>query len=447
MISDRPLERVVLLVDLALLLVSLLAAHGLRATLAAVLPGLKPVVPAEMYAHLLLVFVPTWALCAERVGLHLVTTVTGPPLGLLRALVWAQAWGALAIALILVLAQVELNRSLIAAFLVVSTLILLAGKYAERAWLESHHGRALVLLLGRERGGRPGELERDRGRRVEVLGEWTPEALHERLRRGGVDEVVVGPVVPRPAVRPLLEVCDEVAVPVYVAVERLDLGLRPPRAEVIGRTLYLAYHRLEPDRPALFVKALLDRSVGAAAALLALPLALGIAVLVKLTSPGPVLFVQRRGGRFGRPFSMLKFRTMRVGAEAEREGLLAANEMDGPVFKIRDDPRVTALGRLLRRASLDELPQLWNVAAGHMSLVGPRPLPLVETESLTGSHRRRLGMRPGLTCLWQVGGRSQLGFREWMALDLEYVDNWSLGLDLAILLRTIPALLSGRGAR
>jgi lipopolysaccharide/colanic/teichoic acid biosynthesis glycosyltransferase len=144
---------------------------------------------------------------------------------------------------------------------------------------------------------------------------------------------------------------------------------------------------------------------------------------------------------------MLKFRTMRVGAEAERAALLALNEMDGPVFKLTNDPRVTRFGRLLRRFSLDELPQLLNVVAGQMSLVGPRPLPVEETAALTGEHRRRLSMRPGLTCLWQVGGRSDLAFKEWMALDLDYVDRWSLGLDVAILLRTIPAILKGRGAR
>jgi lipopolysaccharide/colanic/teichoic acid biosynthesis glycosyltransferase len=145
---------------------------------------------------------------------------------------------------------------------------------------------------------------------------------------------------------------------------------------------------------------------------------------------------------------MGKFRTMRLGADRERttpEGLNALEVSSG--LKRMKDPRVTRFGHVLRKSSLDELPQLFNVLAGHMSLVGPRPLPLDETESLSGRYRRRLSMRPGLTCLWQVSGRSDLSFAERMALDLEYVDRWSLGLDLAILLRTIPAIISGRGAR
>jgi lipopolysaccharide/colanic/teichoic acid biosynthesis glycosyltransferase len=167
---------------------------------------------------------------------------------------------------------------------------------------------------------------------------------------------------------------------------------------------------------------------------------------VAATLGSPVFFVQRRGGLNGHPFPMIKFRTMRPGAEMERDELLESNEQEGPVFKMAKDPRVTRLGRILRRTSLDELPQLFNVLAGQMSLAGPRPLPTREAEKLPGAARRRLSMKPGLTCLWQVNGRSTLSFAEWMRLDLEYVDRWSLTLDFAILLRTIPAVISGRGA-
>jgi lipopolysaccharide/colanic/teichoic acid biosynthesis glycosyltransferase len=143
---------------------------------------------------------------------------------------------------------------------------------------------------------------------------------------------------------------------------------------------------------------------------------------------------------------MYKFRTMIEGAEQMRDQLAHLNEMGGPVFKIADDPRLTAVGRFLRRTSLDELPQLWNVLKGEMSLVGPRPLPVYEASRIKGAQRRRLAMRPGLTGLWQVSGRNTVDFDGWMQLDLLYVDRWSLGLDLKILLRTIPVVLRGEGA-
>ncbi len=446
MTRDRPLEIAVLLQDLLVVLVSLAVASVAREGLRLVVPGLKPPPPAGDYVHLLLLFLPAWSLGAERHGLHRVPALTGPLLELLRRLLLTQAWGVMAIALILVASQVPLNRSLIALFLVISTLLLAVAKMMQRRWVERHHGRALALVMGARRGGRPGELEQLRGRQVEVLEEWTAEALRERLRRGGVDEVVVAPVVPREAVPALVEAGEEAGVPVLVAAERLAAGIRPPTAEVVGRTLYLLYERQQLGQPALLLKAVLDRVMAALALIVTLPLMLAVAALVKLTSRGPIFFVQRRGGLNGHSFPMLKFRTMRPGAETERAALLAANEMDGPVFKIKNDPRVTAVGAFLRRTSLDELPQLANVLVGQMSLVGPRPLPLVETEALRGRDRRRLSMRPGITGLWQVSGRSDVKFEDWMALDLEYVDHWSLGLDLAILLRTLPALVSRRGA-
>jgi exopolysaccharide biosynthesis polyprenyl glycosylphosphotransferase len=445
--GDRSWERVVLLQDLVLITLSLFAAGWLRAPLVGVLPGVRPLVPVNEYIHLLLVFLPAWALGAERHRLHRPETMTGPALEWLRRLLQTQAWGALALALILVAAQAPLNRSLIGLFLLLSTLVLALAKIPQARWVARTHGRAQALVLGLRRGGRPGEIELVRGRGVEVLEEWTPEALRRRLQEGGVDEVVVGPIVPRDRVLPLLRACDDAGVPALVAVERLDEGLRPPVAERIGRSVYLSYQRTEPDRPALLAKAVMDRVGAAVGLLLTAPLFLAAAAAIKLGSRGPVFFVQQRGGLNGHPFPMIKFRTMREGAEAERAALLDANEMDGPVFKIADDPRVTRVGALLRRTSLDELPQLINVLLGQMSLVGPRPLPVMETRELQGSHRRRLSMKPGLTCLWQVSGRNDLAFPQWMALDLEYVDHWSFGLDLAIVLRTIPALLTARGAR
>lgn len=179
-------------------------------------------------------------------------------------------------------------------------------------------------------------------------------------------------------------------------------------------------------------------------ALLALPMAI-VALLIRLTSPGPVLFRQLRSGLNGAPFTIYKFRTMGTNAEQIKHELAAMNEMSGPVFKITGDPRITPIGRWLRKFSIDELPQLVNVVRGEMSLVGPRPLPVDEIKRISDpAHRRRLSVRPGITCLWQVSGRNQiLDFKDWVRLDLEYIDNWSLWLDFKILLRTIPAVFVG----
>jgi exopolysaccharide biosynthesis polyprenyl glycosylphosphotransferase len=179
------------------------------------------------------------------------------------------------------------------------------------------------------------------------------------------------------------------------------------------------------------------------------PVFLATALLIKLTSPGPVLFRQMRSGLNGSPFTIYKFRTMVTNAEQLKHELEAMNEMRGPVFKVTDDPRITPVGKWLRRFSLDELPQLLNVLRGEMSLVGPRPLPVDEVKRFNDlAHRRRLSVKPGLTCLWQVSGRSQItDFRDWVRLDLEYIDNWSLWLDFKILLRTLPAVFRATGAK
>jgi exopolysaccharide biosynthesis polyprenyl glycosylphosphotransferase len=174
-----------------------------------------------------------------------------------------------------------------------------------------------------------------------------------------------------------------------------------------------------------------------------------VAIAIKLTSPGPVFFRQQRSGRNGAPFTLYKFRTMVSNAEQFKHELEAMNEMTGPVFKVTNDPRVTPLGKFLRKYSLDELPQLFNVLRGEMSLVGPRPLPVDEVKRFNDlAHRRRLSVKPGLTCLWQVNGRNQItDFKDWVRLDLEYIDNWSFWLDIKILLLTLPAVLRGTGAK
>ena len=187
--------------------------------------------------------------------------------------------------------------------------------------------------------------------------------------------------------------------------------------------------------------------IGATVGLILLtPIIFLVAVLVVLTSPGPPFFKQRRVGRGGRDFVFYKFRSMQVSAEELLHEIMDHNEVDGPVFKIKDDPRITEVGRFLRRFSIDELPQLWNVLRGDMSLVGPRPPLPEEVAQYSDWERQRLLVKPGITCIWQVSGRSTLDFETWVSMDLEYIRTWRPWLDLVLIARTVPAVLSGRGA-
>jgi exopolysaccharide biosynthesis polyprenyl glycosylphosphotransferase len=243
-----------------------------------------------------------------------------------------------------------------------------------------------------------------------------------------------------------LETCESLGVDTRVLVD----FYRPTHAHAFVEELFaLPFYGFSPSltrQGAFLVKRLMDVAVASVLLVVTAPIFLAVAVAIALTSPGPVFFGQQRAGFHGRRFFMYKFRTMVSGAEEIRDQVLHLNEMSGPVFKAADDPRLTPVGRLLRRTSLDELPQLVNVIKGEMSLVGPRPLPLYEASRIKGAQRRRLALRPGITGLWQVSGRNMVDFEEWMAMDLRYVDQWSLLVDLAILVRTIPTVLSGKGA-
>jgi exopolysaccharide biosynthesis polyprenyl glycosylphosphotransferase len=226
-------------------------------------------------------------------------------------------------------------------------------------------------------------------------------------------------------------------------------GLKTARShagEFNGHHYITSYPGIRDTWP-MMVKRAVDITGSILLRLLLAPLFLVVSLLIKLTSHGPVFFLQERVGYNKRRFLIYKFRTMHPGAEEMLASLESLNEVSGPVFKIKNDPRVTSLGKFLRRASIDELPQLINVLAADMSLVGPRPLPVRDYQGFNKDwQRRRFSVRPGITCLWQVNGRSSITFEEWMKLDLQYMDEWSLWLDLKILARTIPAVLKGSGA-
>jgi exopolysaccharide biosynthesis polyprenyl glycosylphosphotransferase len=241
--------------------------------------------------------------------------------------------------------------------------------------------------------------------------------------------------------------CEELGIRTRVAMNIFQNRVARLELEELEGVPFLTFTTTPSNEAQLALKRALDVAVSLLLLALAGPV-IGIAALaIRMTSPGSVLFKQKRIGLNGRTFTLYKFRTMIEDAHARLEEVAHLNEMNGPAFKAKDDPRVTPVGRWLRRFSLDEIPQFWNVLKGDMSLVGPRPPIPEEVASYHRWHRRRLSMKPGLTCLWQVSGRNEIqDFDRWMKLDLQYIDNWSPSLDLKILLRTIPAVLSGKGA-
>lgn len=240
--------------------------------------------------------------------------------------------------------------------------------------------------------------------------------------------------------------CEELGIRTRVAMNFFQNRIARMEIEELEGVPFLTFTTTPSNETQLALKRALDVSVSLLLLALAAPVILLVTALIRITSPGSVLFKQQRIGLNGRLFTLYKFRTMIEDAQERKNEVEHLNEMTGPVFKAKDDPRITPVGRLLRKFSLDELPQLWNVLKGDMSLVGPRPPIPEEVESYHRWHRRRLSMKPGLTCLWQISGRNNVDFERWMQLDLQYIDNWSPGLDLKILLRTIPAVLSGKGA-
>jgi exopolysaccharide biosynthesis polyprenyl glycosylphosphotransferase len=276
---------------------------------------------------------------------------------------------------------------------------------------------------------------------------YTLNQLPELLRRHVIDEVIFA--VGRDELEKLEEtflLCEEEGVKTRVLLSFFPHVLSKVYLEKLGEMPLLTFTTTPENEYGLLLKRVTDLVMAVVLLVVLSPFFLLLAVLIKLTSKGPVFYRQTRCGLGGRKFTVYKFRSMRADADLLREELAALNEMDGPVFKIKDDPRCTPAGRFMRKFSLDELPQLVNVLKGNMSFVGPRPPLPEEVERYERWQRRRLRMQPGLTCLWALEGRNQLNFRRWMELDLEYIDNWSPTLDWKILLKTMPVVLLGRGA-
>lgn len=456
-----------LLADGAVLAVSFLAAYALRILLNR--PLARNVGPLSYYLWLLGVIVPVWiGLLAGLGGYGLGWTARS------RSWLAARVSGVgllMLTAALFFVQESDINRSLLLLFAVVSALGLVAERELILRWLRrrrdggwSHVAlvvgtdeRAARLIAALRRYPEAGWLVRGclgvdptgAARSVEgvpVIG--TLQDLPGLLQGDDVvDEVFFAvPADHLDRLADVLEACENLGVDVRVLVDLY----RPAHARPFVEELFtLPFYGVSPAltrQGALAVKRAVD--LAGAGLLLALlcPLLLAVVLLIRVSSRGPAIFRQARTGFHGRMFEMYKFRTMVADAERRRDEVLPLNEIHGPVFKAADDPRRTRLGRVLRRFSIDELPQLVNVVKGEMSLVGPRPLPCYEASVIKGAQRRRLAMRPGMTGLWQTNGRSTVNFDEWMRMDLEYVDRWSLGLDALLLARTIPSVLRGTGA-
>jgi exopolysaccharide biosynthesis polyprenyl glycosylphosphotransferase len=280
----------------------------------------------------------------------------------------------------------------------------------------------------------------------EVLG--TASDLEEILKKHVVNEVYLASNRDphRNEMQADISVLERFGIPFAVPACGFRFGRARPEHEHAVADGYVHYFSVRRKPVQQAIKRAFDIFASSIALALLSPLMITVAALIKLTSRGPVLFKQHRVGLHGRVFHMLKFRSMVANAEELKARLIAMNEQQGPVFKMRRDPRITAVGRFIRKYSIDELPQLINVLRGEMSIVGPRPPIPAEVDKYEAWQRRRLSVRPGLTCVWQVSGRNQISFEEWMYLDMQYIDHWSLAQDFHLILKTVPVVLSGRGA-
>jgi exopolysaccharide biosynthesis polyprenyl glycosylphosphotransferase len=357
--------------------------------------------------------------------------------------------------------QIDISRVALGIFYVMSVGLLTLRSFLFLLWLRQRgarvHLRQYILLCGREEDRK---TWKDRfmaqpGKNFEIRAEFDLssdglkrfiDTLHDEM----IDIVVFSlheTILPQ--VREALLACEAEGVEAWISADFIQTLFTHVQFDQFAGQPLLIYRTAPTISYGLVAKRVMD-VICASALLMAAsgPMAVG-ALIIRLTSPGPIIFSQARSGLHGRPFRMYKFRSMVTNAEQARAELESMNEMTGPVFKLKNDPRVTPFGRWMRKTSFDELPQLWNILRGEMSLVGPRPLPLYETASFVDlTQRRRMSMRPGLTCLWQVRGRNEItDFKDWVRLDLEYIDRWSLWLDISILARTIPVVLRGSGAK
>jgi exopolysaccharide biosynthesis polyprenyl glycosylphosphotransferase len=462
----RPLRGLVLALDALLVVGALALAGGLHAALRGHVAWLKEPPRFEEYALIVYLSVPLWLVLIAMLGLHRVFEREWTRASLFYDLAKLHVAGFLALSSVVFFTQTTLNRSLIALFLGSSFVLSYLERSALAFWQRYQHAvgqtRARLLVVGNDT---PALAELLRASAAEprqpvVVGQLGAEpapgfahlggieSLERVLHEESIDHVMFYSPYNRPAdIRAALAACETIGVSAELAIDTSHPTDTPPRIlEMYGQP-FLSFEPAPKPPERLAMKHAFDWIVSVLLLVAFSPVFLAVALAILVTMGRPVFFTQTRAGLHGRQFKMIKFRTMVNDAEAQQDELANKNEMTGPVFKVTDDPRVTRLGRFLRKTSIDELPQLVNVFLGQMSLVGPRPLPIKEQQEIRGWHRRRLSMKPGITCIWQVSGRNNIDFEDWMKLDYRYVDDWSLRLDLIILMKTVPVVLLGRGAR
>ncbi|MGY8672192.1 MAG: sugar transferase [Verrucomicrobiia bacterium] len=448
------------IVDAGLFALGLWLAHVLRDSAVIYLPSLAQIHDFSRYAWLLVFITPAAPLVLKAQGFY-----NRPMIFSRRGTAWVAfktgALLAIGVISLLFISREELARSVIILFGGIGFLLVMLKEELLRRWNGSEFGKAQmrrrVVLIGdiEETKKIREDFEIRVGGTLEVLAELkieeaSPQKLSELLHDRSANGVILstGHALFGQVER-VIEICELEGVEVWLLADFFRTQISQTTVDdLMGRPMLVFRSAPEASWQGV-AKQMLDVVVASfALILLSVPLII-VGALVKLTSSGPILFRQERSGLNGRPFTMLKFRTMVSNAEQKKAELASFNEMDGPVFKISNDPRVTPIGRILRKFSVDELPQLWNVLKCEMSLVGPRPLPVDEIKRINDpAHRRRLSVKPGLTCLWQIRGRNEVtSFKDWVSLDLEYIDNWSLWLDLKILLKTIPVVVLGTGAK
>jgi len=412
------------------------------------------------YLSLYLIIIPFAPLLLESQGFY-----NRPLLASWRQTIWpllkACVWSVVGVILLLFILRIQLARSVIILFGGISFLLVFAKEEIIRIWSHTKLGleqiRTRVILVGtpEDTVRLEGELKKGATEDIEIvarvnLNEESIDRLTDLLHEHAANSVILSAQHTLfGQIEKAIEVCELEGVEVWLLADFFKTQVSHVLLDDFRGRPTLVFRSTPEASWQGLAKQAVDLVLATAMLIGLSPLLLLVGVLIKLTSQGPILFRQQRAGLNGRPFTMLKFRTMSSDAEQHRHELEALNEMKGPVFKLSNDPRITSVGRWLRRYSIDELPQLWNVLRAEMSLVGPRPLPVSEVKRFDDlAHRRRLSVKPGLTCLWQISGRNNVqDFKEWVRLDLEYIDNWSLWLDFKILLRTIPVVFSGEGAK